>query len=257
MAHACIFWGSLLAAMVTFPLSFGWIRFETPRDSQAIYQAYVDVMSYARSKGTVSVAAAGNEHLRIGAGGLVLSHGPLTIPGDAFVDYFGLYETPGGIPGVVVVGASASCPADAIGGNAVCKPASDTHQPIGAGKLNQLTYYSNYGPQIDVAAPGGARKFNLPNADRGGTPGWPYTTDDGFTAFEDFSITSNWALEIPCFTFDAPSFYPNECYSAIQGTSMATPHVSAVLALIASQNREARHHPSLLVRIHEGWRAEH
>jgi hypothetical protein len=40
-AHAGIFWGCLLAALVTFPLSFGWIRFETPRDSQAVYQAYV------------------------------------------------------------------------------------------------------------------------------------------------------------------------------------------------------------------------
>src|SRR6186997_1816260 len=36
-AHACIFWGCMLAAVVTFPLSFGWIRFETPHDSQASY----------------------------------------------------------------------------------------------------------------------------------------------------------------------------------------------------------------------------
>ena len=40
-AHFCIFWGCVLAALVTFPLSFGWIRFETARDSQALYQAYV------------------------------------------------------------------------------------------------------------------------------------------------------------------------------------------------------------------------
>jgi hypothetical protein len=33
-AHAGIFWGCILAALVTFPLSFGWIRFETARDSQ-------------------------------------------------------------------------------------------------------------------------------------------------------------------------------------------------------------------------------
>jgi hypothetical protein len=41
VAHACIFWGCLLAALVTFPLSFGWIRFETPPDSQEVYRAYV------------------------------------------------------------------------------------------------------------------------------------------------------------------------------------------------------------------------
>jgi hypothetical protein len=41
IVHACIFWGCLLAAAVTFPLSFGWIRFETPLDSQSLYDAYV------------------------------------------------------------------------------------------------------------------------------------------------------------------------------------------------------------------------
>jgi hypothetical protein len=40
-AHACMSWGCILAAAVTFPLSFGWIRFETPPDSQEIYDAYV------------------------------------------------------------------------------------------------------------------------------------------------------------------------------------------------------------------------
>ncbi|HVY45998.1 MAG TPA: hypothetical protein VHB21_08970 [Minicystis sp.] len=40
-AHAGIFWGCLLAAAVTFPLSFGWIRFETPPGSQTQYDAFV------------------------------------------------------------------------------------------------------------------------------------------------------------------------------------------------------------------------
>jgi hypothetical protein len=40
-AHAGIVWGCLLAAAVTFPLSFGWIRFETARTSQHTYEAYV------------------------------------------------------------------------------------------------------------------------------------------------------------------------------------------------------------------------
>jgi nitrate reductase gamma subunit len=40
-AHAAIFWGCLLAALVTFPLSFGWVRFETPADSQSVYEAFV------------------------------------------------------------------------------------------------------------------------------------------------------------------------------------------------------------------------
>ena len=40
-AHWCIFWGSILAAAVTFPLSFGWIHFETAGAAQERYQAFV------------------------------------------------------------------------------------------------------------------------------------------------------------------------------------------------------------------------
>ena len=40
-AHWFLAWGCLIAAAVTFPLSFGWIRFETGRDNQAIYRAFV------------------------------------------------------------------------------------------------------------------------------------------------------------------------------------------------------------------------
>jgi hypothetical protein len=40
-AHWFLAWGCLLAAAVTFPLSFGWVRFETPRDSQEIYNAFI------------------------------------------------------------------------------------------------------------------------------------------------------------------------------------------------------------------------
>ncbi len=40
-AHWCIFWGCILAAAVTFPLSFGWIHFETVGADQGRYQAFV------------------------------------------------------------------------------------------------------------------------------------------------------------------------------------------------------------------------
>jgi subtilisin family serine protease len=226
-----------------------------------IYALYVGVVAFARQHGTTIVAAAGNEHVRIGAGGRVLSHGQLTEPGtppNQFVDLFGMLEVPGGIPGVVDVAAtgnvvnapSASCPVrTAASENATCKPAGDAHQPFGVGKQNQLAYYSNYGPRIDLAAPGGARKFNLPVWDRGGTPGFPVTTADGFAAWETFSTTSNWATQIPCFVFTGGGFPPDQCYSTIQGTSMATPHVSAVVALLASKNPAARGNPDALIKM--------
>ena len=52
------------------------------------------------------MAAAGNEHLRVGPGGRVISHGQLSTPGDPAEDWpdlFGTYEVPGGVPGVVDV----------------------------------------------------------------------------------------------------------------------------------------------------------
>jgi subtilisin family serine protease len=237
-------------------ISFGGYLNRNDPDQEAIYQAYTNVVNYALRKGTLIVASAGNEHVRLGLGGKVVSHGQLTAPGGTFSDLFGLWENPGGVPGVVAVAAtgnivkaaSASCPAGTTGSNATCKPSSDTHQPIAAGLFDQLAYYSNYGPRIDFAAPGGARKFNLPLWDRGGTPGFPVTNADGFNAFQTFSITSDWALEIPCYFFSPNPYFPaGHCYSTIQGTSMATPHVSAALALVASKYPILRHRPLLLV----------
>ncbi len=240
-------------------ISFGGYLDPSDPDQRATYQQYLAAVVYARLKGTIIAAAAGNEHVRVGPGGLVLSHGSLTTPGDAVSDLFGMLEVPGGIPGVVDVAAtgnvveapSASCPSGtADNSNATCKPSSDAHPSFGVGATNQLAYYSNYGPRIDVAAPGGARKFNLPVWDRGGTPGFPVTTTDGTAAWETFSITSNWALEIPCYVFNNTPYFPaDQCYSTIQGTSMATPHVSAALALIASRYPVAQRSPGLLVTL--------
>ncbi|MFL6184587.1 MAG: S8 family serine peptidase [Actinomycetes bacterium] len=272
---------TILAAFLTaadlgldvLSISFGGTLDRSDPDQDAAYRAYVDAVVYARGKGTVIVASAGNDHVRVGAGGRVLSHGPTATPAPPpgeFDDIFGQYQVPGGVPGVVdvsatgrvVVPSSASCPPGTIGDpgdpnadppvapdfNATCKPRSDAHHAAGQGKINQLAYYSNYGPRIDIAGPGGARKFNLPNYDRGGTPGFPYTLDDLTNAWQVFSTTSNWAVGVPCFTFTAGSGFPQgECYSTIQGTSMAAPQVSGSLALVASAHPSLRKHPGRLI----------
>jgi lantibiotic leader peptide-processing serine protease len=241
-------------------ISFGGYLDPADPESAVAFQAYADAIAYARSKGTLIVGSAGNAHVRIGANGRITSHGQLTAPGttaEDFVDLYGYYRVPTGPPGALVVSAtgnlvnqpSATCPpGTADNPNATCKPASDAHQPFGVGKRDQLAYYSNYGRRIDVAAPGGARKFNLPTGDRGGTPGFPVTADDLTNAWQTFSTTSNWAVEIPCFTFTAGSGFPQgQCYSTIQGTSMAAPHAAAAVALIASEHKGLRHRPGALV----------
>ena len=40
-AHWFLAWGCILAAAVTFPLSFGWVRFESATNDQNVYRAFV------------------------------------------------------------------------------------------------------------------------------------------------------------------------------------------------------------------------
>src|SRR5262249_28309113 len=125
-------------------------------------------------------ASAGNEHVRLNRANITISSSNLVgagivdsgaegiesiLPGTPFAasDFRGLLEVPAGVPGVIMVSATnnaiAGAPAYVAAGNRW--PTSFT------GKRDQLTYYSNYGSRVDIAAPGGARKFNIPRIDGG------------------------------------------------------------------------------------------
>lgn len=269
------------AGIDVYSISFGGYLDRSDPDQDLIYRQEAAAANYAAHKGTLIVAASGNEHTRLGTGGKVLSHGSLTGPPGG-LDLFGLWETPGGLPGVVAVSSTGNivnlpsavaCPADALaaGNQTWCKPLTDAHQSFGIGKMDQLAYYSNYGPRIDLAAPGGARKFNLPAQDHGGCEGWPWcgfgsilggSSDpaDGFNVWEDFSTISNWAVaDIPCVFFVGLfGFDDFECYDSIQGTSMATPHVSAAAALVATAYpTQARHKPSTILKLLKATASRH
>lgn len=253
-------------------LSFGGFGDPFTPDGQAEIAMEKAAAKYAWDNGTIIAHSAGNDRARMDANGVFTSHGILAVPNDptSAGDPSGYVSSPAGDELIVVSatnnivnGVSPSCPADALaaGSFAWCKPASDAHHPFGVGETNQLTYYSNYGPGIDVAGPGGARKFNVPSADRGGTPGWPWTgvnsvfggtsVADGYNAWEDFSTTSNWivAAGIDCFYITGNGFPTNQCYAIIQGTSMAAPHVAGVMGLIASRNLDARGNPARIEKI--------
>jgi len=94
------------------------------------------------------------------------------------------------------------------------------------GYANQKAYYSNYGSkEVDVAAPGGDKRFQLPPASyRGGG-----------------RLLGAWTAETAS-TLD-PSLVEQDCepgkgcatYAWEQGTSMAAPQAAGVAALIASR----------------------
>jgi subtilisin family serine protease len=102
----------------------------------------------------------------------------------------------------------------------------------------QLAFYSNYGlGTVDFAAPGG--DFNVPVA--GNASGQILGPVPAYSLYYQAAINWNGRVAVGCTDgkdANDPASDPATCaetYALLQGTSQATPHVSAVAALALSQ----------------------
>ncbi|MDQ0786227.1 subtilisin family serine protease [Streptomyces sp. B3I7] len=153
-------------------------------DQKALVTALTRATRYAEHKGTVNVAAAGNENYDLAADEITDPSSPNdTTPGDRVIDTSKCFDIPTQLPGVVTVAAT--------------------------GAKGIKSSFSNYGlGRIDVAAPGGDS-----------------------TAYQTPAPPANSGLIL------GP--LPGGSWGYMAGTSMASPHVAGVAALIKSTHPHA------------------
>jgi lantibiotic leader peptide-processing serine protease len=232
----------------------GYLDPSDPSDAQT-YLLFADAVQYCRARGVTIFAAAGNEHVRVDrvaatVGGRSLtgvgrvSTGPEGIatvfPGSGSLDdadLRGALVAPAGIPGVVMVSATNNAN-DAA-------PADDPFgRGVRAGARDQLAYYSSYGSRVDLAAPGGARRFNLPFYDGGRGDilygGWGSLGALDASGLLCTDPVASSLLNFSCFKVAGDGF------GWLQGTSMAAPNAAGVAALAISAKPQLRHDPLAL-----------
>jgi subtilisin family serine protease len=234
----------------------GYLDPSEPASADA-FLLFTDAVDYCLSQGVPVFAAAGNEHVRVdrvtmNVGGRLLhdvgevSTGPEGIatvsPGsDSLFDYDlrGGLVFPGGVPGVTMVSATAN----AIGPAPSSVPLRWLNH---VGARDQLAYYSNYGSRVDLAAPGGARKYQIPGYDGGdgdvlygGWGSFGALTKHGLICSDPFASS---AFNSACFTARGDAF------GWLQGTSMSTPNAAGVAALMLSAHPELVGRPAALVQ---------
>jgi lantibiotic leader peptide-processing serine protease len=163
-------------------------------------------------------------------------------PGSASLaayDLRGLLEVPAGAPGVTMVSSTANAIGDA-------PPWVPLRWQDHVGARDQLAYYSNYGSRIDLAAPGGARSYEIPAFD-GGAGDVLAGGFGSFGALAKDGLICNDPVQASIFN-SACFMVRGDAYGWLQGTSMSAPNAAGVAALVLSARPELLGRPAALLR---------
>ncbi|PEY59806.1 peptidase S8 [Bacillus thuringiensis] len=169
-------------------LSLGTYKSIKDPEEGAVYLAYKRAIEYANSKGSLLVASSGTE-------GFDISN-PFQLAKQRGYENDLQLHMPGGLPGVVTV--------------------------AGTNKDDRLAYYSNYGTNVDIAAPSG----------------------DYGSLWESEKVGDETAMVLTTYPTNLPQSQLSEWlgfdrgYELMIGTSLAVPKVSATAALVIAEYKE-------------------